>query len=119
MNDNMDDTELVRWIVEAELASRDRVAKLYVVELIKIHFNPTRLVNKVFSANRATENGLNNFNTGASLMFRDTFKSLSKYYAIDDEGWITRRQVEKHSLKDSSASAQADGPFSIQSSGHG
>lgn len=35
MNDNMNDTELVRWIVEAELASRDRVAKLYVVELIK------------------------------------------------------------------------------------
>jgi hypothetical protein len=98
--EDISDVAMVRTILEQELKKSPKVHKLFVIEEIKDRFNHIKIVNKIYSENRAKTDGLKNFNAGAKKIFRDSWysKSIKKDFDIDSEGFIEyktkRRKIE-------------------------
>jgi hypothetical protein len=89
----MNDCSVVKKIIEEELNEAGFVSKYYVIEEIKNRIHPTRIFNKVLTnpSNRsdsATNSGVENIRLGADKIFRDSIRSLKKYFIMDDSGII-------------------------------
>lgn len=84
----MSHTETVKRIIEEQRT--ESVSKFYVIEEIKNRIHPTQVYNAAIAEGKDTDDGIENMNIGARLIFRKAMKSL-KQFQIGRDGRIVRR----------------------------